>query len=494
MMQRMPDHPKPSPGTFNPNNGRTNLAGRLIQPLCRFVRGDYITRDEAQAAFDRQRAHDGIGDRVMLWFAVLAVAALAGPTVVSELAFAPLVIFFFVRSRHTAGTWVHWLGQPMFLLVLLWTAWQATTLLWTGNTSLGLGELGQNYWVLVGGLLWPIIHKRRTILAALAIGFAVAHLAQLVQLVGVLNHDGTYDPLFHRDPRRISGWWDPVVGGTMLVGAVGLHLPAALFWRGRSRWFARAGLLAALLGVIATGSRGASLAAFALVLGSLLLMAWHRIRHGRAHHEDDTQSPRSRRRWLVPTAWAVPTVWVVPTMWVTIALAAAAGLWFAAGPRLASRVQQAQTELSQAAQGETNTDIGRRIDMADWSVRALGARPIRGTGAGGFRAWVESNGGPTVFDHAHNSALHIGATTGLVGLTIWAMLVVVVIRNGVIHRRSLGDPAGTSGPLFAILGLLLVSAFDVVHLNAQTGALLWVLAGVCVTWEPDPPSPRTTHH
>src|SRR5690606_13691056 len=74
--------------------------------------------------------------------------------------------------------------------------------------------------------------------------------------------------------------------------------------------------------------------------------------------------------------------------------------------------------------------------------------------------------------------------TGLAGLAIWGVLVLVLVRNGVVNRHILGDPSGTSGPLFAMMGLMLVSAFDVVHLNSQTAALWWLLAGVCVTWEP----------
>ncbi|MFG0305623.1 MAG: O-antigen ligase family protein [Phycisphaerales bacterium JB040] len=437
------------------NDPRTpTIANFFRTGFRRFLTGAYIGREEATRAFERQRARDAIGDRVMLWLACLGVAGLCGPTVVSELALAPLAVFFFVRTFNTFPTWIHWFGQPMFLVALAFAAWQATTLLWTRDLRLGLDELSETRWAVVGVLVWPIIHRRRTLLAALAVGFVMAHAAQVWQYADWKL--GLHGPLYPPDPRRLSGWWDPVVGGSMLTAAVGLHLPGAVFGRGRTRWLATAGLLAALVGVLATGSRGAWLASGALVLGTLVFAL-----------------ARSRsRRALVAGAGGLVALGI-----------GLAVLW---GP-VSSRVGQATAEIRDVAQGDRRSDIGRRVDMAEWAGRAIVARPVGGVGAGGYRAWVETREGPEVFDHAHNSVLHLGATTGLVGLGLWGLLVWVVMRNASIGVRRLGDPGGTSGPLFALLGFVLVSAFDVVHLNAQTAALMWLLAGMCPTWEPPGP-------
>ncbi len=61
---------------------------------------------------------------------------------------------------------------------------------------------------------------------------------------------------FDRLPGRNSGWWQPVVGGTMLTAGVGLHLPAALTGRGKWRLIGVFGLVASISGVAATGLAG----------------------------------------------------------------------------------------------------------------------------------------------------------------------------------------------------------------------------------------------
>lgn len=435
-----------------------------------------MDREAAQAAFDRQQQADAVGDRVMLWFAMLMGVLLAGPTLAAEIAAAPLLVFFFVRIRNTLGTWVHWFGQPMFLLVLMFAGWQALSLTWSGDLVQGLDELGRTRWALIGGLVWPILHQRRAILASLAVGFALGHLSQLLQLAELRL--GVDTPTFTRDPRRLSGWWDPVVGGSLLTAAVGLHLPSALFGAGRTKWLARLGVLAATLGVLATGTRGAWLATAAL-LGFGLVVAL--VRRGRTKPElpevpQHTTGPNAARG-LKLAGWSVLTLAVLGFV-----------AWFGFGSAIGSRVDQARSELVAALEGDTDSDIGRRLDMAEWAGRALLTNPIQGVGAGGYREWVASQDGPPVFDHAHNSALHIAATTGLVGLALWGMILLVLWRNAMRDPRKLGDPAAP--PLFALLGLVLVSAFDPVHLNGQTAAVFWLLAGMTVTWQPTLPASR----
>jgi len=77
--------------------------------------------------------------------------------------------------------------------------------------------------------------------------------------------------------------------------------------------------------------------------------------------------------------------------------------------------------------------------------------------------------------HAHNALLHIAATGGLVGVGL-ALLVFGSAVSSAMRFVPGDGPAGyRDGPAMALLGLGLVSAFDPIHLNAQTCALLAVL-------------------
>jgi len=117
--------------------------------------------------------------------------------------------------------------------------------------------------------------------------------------------------------------------------------------------------------------------------------------------------------------------------------------------------------------------------MAQLAVEAAVEHPIAGVGAGGYRAWMDEAdpvGGTS--PHAHNSVLHIGATLGLVGLGLWAFFFWVLLRGaGRIWDEQQQGPYGL-GPMFAIVGLLLASSTDVVHLNQQTAAMIGLLAAL----------------
>ena len=320
---------------FDPNIYGSSLLARARWVLA----GGYVEPDKALGAFDRIARRDALGTRVHAALAIGTVAALMGPTSVAELALGPILVFFFVRTFNTFGTWVHWFGQPLFLLALAWAAWQGATLLWSDNRVQGLDEIGRTRWALVGVLLWPVIHARRRIVLGLAVGVALGQTAQVLQFVE--QRVGAADPWFVRDPRRVSGWWDPVVAGSVLTGAVGLHLAPALFGRGRVRVVACVGLAAALAGVVATGTRGAWIASGALV-GVTVLVA--------------IGSRRPRPRTLAIGAVS--------------AVLAGAALWAILGPSIASRVADGRREVTGALRGDYTTDTGRRVLMARRATEA----------------------------------------------------------------------------------------------------------------------------
>ncbi|GJM18708.1 MAG: hypothetical protein DHS20C14_09210 [Phycisphaeraceae bacterium] len=444
---------------------RPNMVLRAARWL---LNGGWVERDKAAAAFERMHRRDAIGDRIHLIFAMVAAFALAGPTTIAEIAAAPLLVFFFVRVLNAGPTWIHWLGQPVMLGGLALAAWQGLALAWSGDVPLGLDHMGSLRWLAIGVLFWPVIEKRRYLIGALALGFVAGNLSQLGHAIG-----RAYDISWLTWPRyahRNSGWWDPVVGGSLLCASLGLHLPAALLGRGRVRIVGLGACAATGVALVATGTRGAWIAAITLVGCALVWALWKAWRAGRGH----------RRRAVVPVL-------------ITLALAIIVGgvAWEFAGKSVRNRVNKARTEIVAGLDGDTSSDTGKRIAMARWGGRAFAERPVAGVGTGGYRAWVVARDPDApVHNHAHNAPLHIAATNGVVGLALAGFVVLAGVRAGFVVFPITPGARGWSvydaGPAWAIGGLMLAGMFDAVHLNTQTAAVLGLLLGLCPCWRPVP--------
>jgi O-antigen ligase len=322
---------------------------------------------------------------------------------------------------------------------------------------------------------------RRALIVALAAGFMVGNLSQAWQVVAVPMGW----PTWVRMPDRISGWWPPAMGGSMLCAALGLHLPAAVMGSGRMRVVGVVGATVTAAGLLATGTRGAWVAGAALTAVALGFGAW---------------------RWMVGR----DRVGVARFAGVAAVLTVAAAVgWLVLREPITRRVVLAREDIAAALERhDYRSDTGARILMATAALRAIRERPVGGVGAGGYQAWAQSRlraeGEPEaaalIHAHAHNAPLHIGATTGLVGLAIWGFIVVVALRGGAVGSgttaRASGGPLtrGTpewggwgsydAAPFFAIVGLGLVGLFDVVQLNTQTVALLGTLLAMCMVSRP----------
>ncbi len=441
----------PTPGSRLPNRPKL--------PCLWFLNGSWIGRDKAELAFEEQLARVPRGMKIHAAIAAAVLALIPGPTSISEISVVVLLGFFLLRTPRTIRLWMHALGQPVPLLILGFVLWQFVTLIWSPDRQQGLDEIASNRWALLILLLWPVIGWRSRFIAALAIGFLLGNLAQLSQLFWAGEE---WFP-WVREPDRISGWWDPAVAGTLLTAALGLHLPAAIMGTGRTRILGLTGTIITLAALLATGTRGGWIAGFALV-GSVMVIAIF------VHQK--------RRTLLVGLG-------------VLVLAGIAAGVVLR-GP-IASRVADARAEISAALNdGDYTTSTGARIAMAGWAVQAFADNPIKGVGAGGYQSWVENHlqasgidpADRSIHAHAHNAILHIAATTGFVGLAFAAAIMICAFWNAFSHlsRRTIGTYA--AGPAFALLGLLFVSAFDVVHINAQSAAILGVLFALTPTFIP----------
>jgi O-antigen ligase len=399
---------------------------------------------------------DSIGDRLHLLFGCVACMGLLGPQSVTQIAIAPLLVFFFIRAINTFPVWIHGFGQPVVLLTLLLAGWMGVTLLWSGDVRLGLEEISQLRWFVIAGFLYPVIEKRSMLIKALLVGFALAMLGQVIDAFNGFGVELLADYFWH-DPNRVSGWFKPVVGGSLFVAGLGLVLPMALLDRGRSQVFGLCASLLMMISIFATGSRGAWIALVVLVV----VVFGFGVLTKRIHK-------RSALIFVVTGGIVLATLFVF------------------AGDTIRQRGSDARQEIAHALDGQYDSETGARIRMAQLAYQATLENPIQGVGAGGYKHWSvrrdpENN---RIHDHAHNTLLQLSATAGLPGVLIGFALLGVVLRNG-YHAAKRFDTSGFAlGPLFGIVGLVAVSMTDVVLISAQSAAMLGLLAALSPAYVP----------
>ncbi len=458
--------------------------------LGRFADGSYINRAACDAAFDRMHRRDRIGDHIHLVFACLGLFLVSGPVTVTELAFAPLLVFFVVRVVNTGPLWIHGFGQPTVLVAVALMVWGCVSLAWSPDIARGLNEIGRLRWLVLLGLVFPVIERRGALVTALAFGLIVAGIAQL--LSGLEPFRGLFPA---RHPGRVTGWWDPVVAGSVQCGAVGLFLFPALRGQGWARWIGVIGLAVALAGVLASGTRGAWIAsAILLVIGVPLAVMGER--RGASAMEVAGSNPvtlASRKRAWQRLGLGGVLVLGVIGMLGGVAVTQREGLWI--------RVEQARQELAAAATGDLDTPTGARVAVMAFALES-GLRRPWGLGAGGIGGGEEGNshlppatdskwqvpspksqvasGKSHALPHAHSAPLHLFGTLGWIGLGLGGLWAWVALRNAGGGRG--GEPDQTGGLLgglpLGIAGLLLAGLFDAVQINTQTCALLGAMAAL----------------
>lgn len=399
----------------------------------------------------------------------------------------PLLVCWVLRWPFIIQGLPRVLRSPVLLSMLALLAWSLCALAWSPDHELALLELRYWRWAWLPLALWPVLHKRGWLIAAIAVGFLAAHAAQLADWLVVrsgstlFSHPPTGDPL-----ARVSGWWHhPVHGGIMLACAFGLHLGPAVFAVGSTKWLARAGGALALLGVVATGTRGSLLTCGVLLLAVIALRVVLWLRAPRAiggQRETMKRHPARLRTAALATLLCIAVI---------------AGLLFV-GPRMQTRLQQGVHELQQAWSGGSaskaiDSDMGARIVAARSALDAFCKHPVRGLGLHAFgqhtQAFVQQNNIPlppervAVLRTAHNTPLHILASLGGVGFALWCALVISMLATGYRIARAAAKDSSLRGglgsyaaaPMLAALAMLLAGQFDTLALNSPTACLATLL-------------------
>lgn len=441
-------------------NGRGRLT-MLTSPLgaC------WLGREEVDRTFADARLGSRPTDGLFLYLALLGCALLGAPMSFVEIGFAGFAGATIPAIVLLPRVYLLSLKQPTTILALLWALWQLLSLAWTPDRELWLYQFGVARFALGLIILYPLLERRRLLIATIACAYLLQNISQVITAVAI--HEGWTTP-WRMFPDRNAGWSVPVAGATVLVGALGLHLPAAFMGRGRGRWLGLCGSAITLTGIFATGTRGAWLGAALLVAIVAVLAVLRR---------------QGLRQRLSAAALALG-----------ILAATSAGAWMVAGDAISRRAGAAWTEARSAlVDGNLNSDNGARIMMARFACEAFAEHPIRGIGAGGFRAWTQSHlraAGDEPADrfhqhgHCHNTPLQLLATTGLVGFGLFTALIIAALYGAFSRLTPQDWGTYAAGPGFAIVGLLTVIPFDVIHVNAQTAALLYVMIALCAVKRP----------
>lgn len=434
-----------------------------------------LTPEGVDALYRAQRERDALGVRIHEWLAMGACVAGMGPTSVADFAALPLLICFLVRM-----TGQHPILEPLgrdrvFWCAMAWAAWAYLSMLWSPARALAPGtrtwldDIQALHFVVLPLLLQPVLDRRAWLTMAIMTGLGLAQIMQLLHLIDVRT--GMIGLPFDRDPTRVSGWWDPVVGGSMLTAGLGMWLAILIGARTTRGWIVGViGASVTLLGVLMTGTRGAWIASFLLVPAVVGAGIWLA--------RDRTQFIRRVGVLMV------------------IGIVAGGIAWATVGASIRERVELAVSDVRGTIERKDyKSDTGLRIAMWEWAIAAGKTHPMVGLGSGGYQPWVRSQtketarelGAPfnparRVHAHAHSMYLHTFATLGLVGVGILLAMLATSVWSGL--RTHAEAHATALAPAMGIVGLLLAGLFDSVTVNQQTSFLLFALIALCLQHRP----------
>lgn len=445
-----------------------------------------LNATKAQALADRLRAADPVGARVHAALAALTCFFAGWPTTFVAWAGLPLVVAAAVRMTahyRILGPLV-WQTSTRFLI--LWSAWLGLSLLWTLDRGQGVKEFGALMFALFIPAIWPVIEHRRLLIGSLLLGVFCGQLSQLAHGIGPTL--GIEAITFNRLPGRNSGWWDPVVGGSVLCAALGVHMAGA--FTGERAWLRLlgiAGVATCAVSIAATGTRGAWIGAAVTIAACCALAAWWTIR-------------RRDRHGLTRLG-----------VFVAVGAVTLAANIAARPAGLERRYQAGVAEVRAALRdGDYRSDTGLRIAMAKWAWAAFRCHPFVGVGVGGYKPWVLreaeqareaaaraeprppcssvgpiTSGGDGVHAHAHSWFPHVAATTGLIGLALMLGLTVSAILGGLWGASRLGRGGFAEiGPAFGLIGLVGAGLFDSISVNQQTWNIAMILTALAGSLRP----------
>jgi O-antigen ligase len=337
---------------------------------------------------------------------------------------------------------------PMSWPLAAFVGWTGFSLAWTKDVSAGAVEFFAFYvpfallaitfarlpWSRLGArLLYAELSLMAVVFAV--VGFYQYETREIFQNPKVITANA-YAPFF----RVNSVFWDPSVYGRFLV--IAMTPSIVLIALGRSR---RASLIAlgaivvTWLGLLISFSQSSFAALLVVVIGAAFV-AW---------------------RWRALVA-------------VVLAVAVLAGI-SAAQPQIRKSIQHhTSSGLNSATSG--------RFSLVANGIRIAAHHPALGVGVGGFkRAYAERihlKGKEPKKAASHNTPVTVAAETGLVGLALFAWLVVAVLVLAYRRRRR-------SVPLIAGLGIAAILCHSLFYNAFFEDPMTWALIGLLAVAIPE---------
>jgi O-antigen ligase len=437
----------------------------------------------ARAAFWFRYHVDRFGDPVHLALACLFCAVATGPISIAESAAFAVTVCWLIRLPFIWRSQLLVCRQWNALLLSALFLWQTVLLLAAPDPGAGIEQWGACRYVPLIFVLYPVARHRGWLMLAAAAGLAINACLQVIEAVapGLIP----IPELAQRWPDgRIGGWSSPLMAGQLLVGALAIHAAAMLHGRSRGVVLAAfAGGMLSIAGIALSGTRGAWIASFVLVVVVAIVALRTRLR-----------SARSRRLVIVGMASL-------------LALAAILILASDAGRR---RLLDARNEVVRLVeQGESQTSIGLRARMVQWGIQAASERPLTGIGPGQFRGWVlaakagasgDELGAIERFerehhDHCHNTPLSMLMAAGVPGLMLLAAVTLVAMVVG--FRRGDADADGpdlikayAAGPAWLLLAMTLLWPFESFFVMVQPTMVMMIAVALCPGWLASMPGDR----
>lgn len=442
----------------------------------RWFTGDLLNPDRMRADFDRMRGMAAWRYNAHLVAALGWCFLVSWPITYAETALIVLSVTYVVRlwDIWRVARWAY--AFPVFISLVLLTAYQALSLAWSAVPSDGHKLLENFRFVMVIPMLWPVIEDRGKLIAALCAGFAILPLTQLATAIG-LAYDVPSLVFDNHSPDRNGGWWPLPAAGQVLGLALALHvIPALGVGSGRRRLgtmsIAWTLAIATILGIAASGTRAGWIMGAGVILVGVTLATLK------------AASKATRRRILL-TGLGV----IVVSGGIAIATL---------GGSVRARLEHMQTEIREASTGgDTNSADGARYAMIHWSLEAFESRPIFGVGIGGYPSFVRDEGESSFpgavrwfndgrHSHGHNAVLHTLATQGVIGVALSVPVVLSIVIGAWRSARRVGFAGYGVGPSLALVGVVLLTPFDAYQVVSRTVCVIFTLVALCPPVAPAP--------